>query len=166
MSTVQNQQDPLDREYAPGWRPAEGEVVRGVVVDLDLTQRDATYGGGEYPVVTIRLADAFSATTKHGTVTDEVGLHCLHSQLAGKLAAIRPKVGDSIGVKFVGEPVGEARAKRYRADMSTDGGGEPSGAFDWRDYAFPDDGEPDRQAPVSDVPADTAELDTNAERLR
>ena len=34
--TVQKvlQQDPLDRDYAPGWRPRPGEKVRGKLVDL------------------------------------------------------------------------------------------------------------------------------------
>lgn len=139
MSTEQKvHTDPLDREYAPGWRPAEGEIVRGTVVEIDNGSRDADYGGGHYPIVTIRLADGFAATTKDGTTSEEVALHAIHRQLAGKLAAIEPKVGDVIGVKYVGEPLGSARAKRYRVDRTVDGGGESSAEVNWSEYRFAD----------------------------
>ena len=124
--------DPLDREYAPGWRPAEGEIVRGTVVGI-------------------------------------------HRQLAGKLAAIEPKVGDVIGVKYVGEPLGSARAKRYRVDRTADGGGEPSAEVNWSDYRFADADAPtsvhaplDYEAEAATVAAEEAEqnaVDAAAEEV-
>lgn len=167
--------DPLDREYAPGWRPAEGEIVRGTVVGVDLGSRDLDYGGGHYPIVTLRLASGFAATLKDGTTSEEVALHAIHRQLAGKLAAIEPKVGDVIGVKYVGEPLGSARAKRYRVDRTSSGDGEPSAEVNWSDYRFADADTPtsvhaplDYEAEAATVAAEEAErsaLDAAAEEV-
>lgn len=158
--------DPLDREYAPGWRPAEGEIVRGTVVGVDLGSRDHDYGGGRYPIVTLRLAPGFAATIKDGTTSEEVALHAIHSQLAGKLAAIEPKIGDAIGVKYVGEPLGSARAKRYRVDRSTDGGGAPSAEVAWAEFRFADaDASPrvtSPNAPLTPSDRDESEAATEA----
>jgi hypothetical protein len=170
MSSLPHEQevDPLDREFAPGWRPDEGDKVRGTVVGIDLASRAAEYGGGEYPVVTIRLATGHSARTKDGLVTDEVALHAIHSALAGKFAALAPKVGDEIGVKFVGEPLGSARSKRYRVDRTVDGGGEPSAEVDWADYRFPGEELPehsrDLHRPLEDDSDATTQAAIEAER--
>ena len=48
--------------------------VRGTVVGIDLASRAQEYGGGKYPVVTIRLAAGHNARTKDGLVTDEVAI--------------------------------------------------------------------------------------------
>jgi hypothetical protein len=83
---VQTIQDELDRDFAPAWKPAPGDKVVGTVTDL--TSRDGEYG--TYPIVTLNTGDG------------EVALHCFHEVLANELARIAPKVGDQLGVKYVG----------------------------------------------------------------
>jgi hypothetical protein len=154
MSTVPHHPDPgadpLDRDYAPGWQPKPDDKVRGVVVDIDETTGKF---GGKYPVVTLRLAPGYSAKTKEGTVTDEVAVHAFHAALHGRLAALEPKVGDAVGIKFLGGPLEGARSYRYLVDKYHDGDGEPSAAVNWDDYMFPED-RPLPAPPKSDVPAE------------
>jgi hypothetical protein len=106
LTTIQDQ---LDREFAPAWKPAPGDKIVGTVTDL--TTRDGEYG--RYPIVTLN------------TGTGEVALHCFHEVLANELARIAPKVGDQVGVKYVGKDPDKGY-HRYRVRRGGDGD-----TFDW-----------------------------------
>ena len=123
MTTIQDQ---LDREFAPAWKPASGDKIVGTVTDL--TSREGEYG--TYPIVTLNTGDR------------EVALHCFHEVLANELARIAPKVGDRVGVKYVGKDPDKGY-HRYR--VRRDGDGD---TFDWGRFGVPD------TSPGSDAPAD------------
>ena len=99
---MSNLQDQLDADYAEAWKPAPGQSIVGVVVDV--TEREGAYG--RYPIVTLR--------TEAG---DERALHAFHEVLADELAKLAPKPGDEIGVKFLGKHP-ERKYYRYRARRS------------------------------------------------
>jgi hypothetical protein len=105
VSTIQDQ---LDKEFAPAWTPVAGDSIVGIVTDL--SSREGEYG--TYPIVTVRGDDG------------ERALHCFHEVLANELARIAPKVGDQLGVKYVGRHP-ERGYHIYRVRR----GGDES--FDW-----------------------------------
>lgn len=128
--------DPLDREYAAGWRPQSGEKVRGKLVDLSSRERDEAFGGGRYPILTLELAE--SARTKDGSVDDFVAVHALHEVLERELARIRPKLGDELGVLYQGKHP-ERGYHRYRVHRyGNDGAGFDWGAFGGEAGTAPD----------------------------
>jgi hypothetical protein len=113
--------DELDREYAPAWRPTPGDKLAGTVTDI--TARDGEYG--RYAIVTLNTGDG------------EVALHCFHEVLANEFARIAPKVGDEVGVKYVGKDPDKGY-HRYRVRRAGDGD-----SFDWGRYGAPDDPGPE-----------------------
>ncbi|MGH3032118.1 MAG: hypothetical protein ACRDNE_15410 [Gaiellaceae bacterium] len=137
--------DRLDTDYAEAWRPEPGEKLIGEVVSL--VEREGAYGA--YPVVTIRRDD--------GT---EAALHAFQTVAAEQLARARPKVGDRLGIKYIGERQGgERRYHDWRVVVDRD-----EAAVDWSRYA--EDGTPSGDPPASDVPADTAGLHAPLEESR
>jgi hypothetical protein len=79
----------MDVAYAEGWRPEPGDVVIGVITDLSNGWSDQTQTN--YPIVTL-----------HDEKTDkDVAVHAFHQVLRSKLNELRPKVGETIGIKFV-----------------------------------------------------------------
>jgi hypothetical protein len=116
---MSNLQDQLDAEFAPAWRPAPGEKVVGTVVALDT--RDGAFG--RYPIVTLN------------TGGEEVALHAFHEVLANELARLAPKIGDELGVKYLGQHT-EKGYHQYRVRRA---GG--SGGFAWGEFGTPDEGE-------------------------
>jgi hypothetical protein len=107
--------DRLDAEHAPGWRPAAGEKVVGTVVALD--EREGAYGS--YPIVTLNTAEG------------EVALHAFHEVLANELARVSPKLGDEIGVKYLGQHA-EKGYHQYRVRRADEGSD-----FNWGRYGAP-----------------------------
>jgi hypothetical protein len=80
--------DELLRPPAEGWRPDPGDVLIG-----DVTAIDEGRGFAErpYPVVTVR--------------TDEgefVAFHAFHTVAREELGKLEPKVGDRLGVSYLG----------------------------------------------------------------
>jgi hypothetical protein len=126
--------DRLDTDYAAAWRPASGEKIIGEVTALDM--RDGQFG--TYPIVTVRQDD--------GT---ELAMHCFHEVLSGELAKIAPKIGDRIGVKYVGRHP-ERGYHVYRVQRDGDDTG-----FAWNRFG----------ADTSDVPSDLAPGDTGYGQL-
>jgi hypothetical protein len=124
MTTIH---DELDREFAPAWKPQPGDKLAGVVTDL--STREGQYGA--YPIITIRSEDG------------EHAVHAFHEVLQNELARVAPKVGDGIGVKYIGKDLDKGY-HRYRVRRDGD-----SESFDWGRFGDPD------TASASDVPADT-----------
>lgn len=87
---------------ASGWRPEAGDVLVGIVDDLDLGWSDFR---GEYPIITVRATDGTkSENVKPG---ESVKVHCFHDVLFSRVQVLRPVPGETIGVQFHGkEPHG------------------------------------------------------------
>jgi hypothetical protein len=122
-------------EHAQAWRfDRDGAVIVGHVVGFG--EFDA--GWGPYPIVTLRLAD--------GT---ERAVHCQREVLSQELAKARPRVGERIGVKWLGQPAGK---KYHRYVVRID---RPAGStFDWARYVEGSDIE--QQPPGPTAPAAAA----------
>jgi len=71
------------------WKPAEGDVLEGTVVDV--ASRESEYSGG-YPVISVETDD--------GT---EWEFHGFHTVAAGELARLDPHTGDRIAIKYQGQ---------------------------------------------------------------
>jgi hypothetical protein len=126
--------DELDREFAPAWKPQPGDKLIGIVTDL--STRDGEYG--QYPIVTVRFEDG------------EFAAHAFHEVLQNELGRVAPKIGDHIGIKYVGKDPDKGY-HRYRVRRDGEGG-----SFDWGRFGYPD-AAPETAA-ASDVPADAEGL--------
>lgn len=104
----------LDADWAPAWRPEAGEKLVGEVTALD---KRTGYGGHEYAVLTVRAEDG-----------QEWSVHAFHSVLANELREAKPKVGERIGVKYLGqrEGAGGSSYHAYRVLIDRD-----QQAFEW-----------------------------------
>lgn len=80
----------LTAEFAEGWRPEEGDTLVGVVTDLSSAWSD--YTSSFYPIITVRKDDG-----------SEVAVHCFHHSLKTRMVALRPTVGEKIGIKYKGK---------------------------------------------------------------
>ena len=118
--------DALDRDFAPAWKPQPGDKLVGVITEL--SSRDGTYGN--YPIVTLR-----------DDAGNEWAVHAFHEVAANELARVAPKVGDHIGIKYLGKHP-ERNYHRYKVQRDRDA------AFDWSKFAGDDD------VPATDVPVD------------
>lgn len=70
-----------------GWRPEAGDQLTGKLTDI--TTGESEYG--RYPIVTI--------TTDTG---DEVAVHGFHHSLKNRLREMRPALGDTLTIKYLG----------------------------------------------------------------
>jgi hypothetical protein len=71
-----------------GWRPEPGEKLTGTVEDI-------TTGGGDfgrYPIVVL--------STKDG---EKFAVHAFHHTLKNRLVEMRPKVGHTLTITYLGE---------------------------------------------------------------
>lgn len=128
--------DALDKDYAPAWRPEPGDKLVGVVVDL--SEREGL--DGIYPIVTVRTDD--------GT---DVAFHAFHTVAANELAKLRPKIGDQIGIKYVGRIQGaNSRSSYHGYRVRTIG---TTQGVNWSRYG--DSEEPDAAPNVPVVATDT-----------
>lgn len=135
MSGTTAQQNQYDYEYAPGWVPKKNEVLEGTIVSIDTG--NSAYG--PYPIITVEQANG-----------SKKALHAFHQAIRGQLAARRPKVGDPIGIKYLGK---KKSANNFTYDVYRVMGGGSEG-FDWdaedkRNGVTPDDANP---ATDEDVP--------------
>lgn len=111
----------LDKANAPAWKPEPSDKIVGTIVALD----ERTNDYGTYPIVTLALDDG-----------SEVALHAFHSVFSSELARWRPKVGERLGVKYLGKVGGEDRSYHgYRVKVERVGGG----GVNWSQYGDPDD---------------------------
>jgi hypothetical protein len=119
-----NLADQLDAEFAPGWKPEPGDKIEGVITGL--SEREGNFG--KYPIATIRQDNG-----------EEIAAHCYHAVLASKLAELRPRVGERVALKYLGQvaKTGGGSYHSYRAVVD-----RPRGtAIDWGQY---DDGQQQR----------------------
>jgi hypothetical protein len=106
-------EDRLAEPLAEAWRPAPGESLIGRVVAVD--QRISSYDGVSlYPVVTVRREDGTTAA-----------FHGYHAVAKAELAKQAPRVGERIGIKYIGKRPGK-QYEHYRIVVDRDGP-----AIDW-----------------------------------
>jgi hypothetical protein len=74
--------------FAEAWKPEPGEKLVGVVVDLD--SRETEYG--RYAIVTLRTDEG-----------DERAVHAYHTVLAREFEKRTPRLGERLGVKYLGK---------------------------------------------------------------
>lgn len=78
----------LDAGDAPGWRPEEGSIIIGEVIGL--SKGWSEQGEKFYPIITI----------KDEATGEAVAVHGFHFVLQDRLSAVRPRVGERIGIKM------------------------------------------------------------------
>jgi len=80
----------LEQDLAPAWRPdqEDPDILIGEVLSIEL----GTSEYGPYPLLVVRSED--------GT---EKAVHAFHTVLRNELVKHRPKVGERIGIKYLGE---------------------------------------------------------------
>jgi hypothetical protein len=110
-----------DYDFAPAWMPKAGDVLEGTVASID--SGNSAYG--VYPIVTVEQEDG-----------EKRAVHCFHTTIRGQLGRIQPKVGDPIGIKYLGKKQSSTNKDRkydaYRV-VSDQGG------YDWsREVDQPD----------------------------
>lgn len=96
------------------WRPAAGEQLVGTV--LAITERESNYGG-TYPLIVVATDD--------GRAFD---VHAFEAVLLDELAKLRPRVGERVGIGYLGKH--ERGYHRYRVVVDRDS--QPS--VDWARY--------------------------------
>lgn len=72
-----------------GWQPEPGDVLTGEIVDISVGGRDSEYG--RYPIVVLSTKDS-----------GDVAVHAFHYDLKNRLRDMRPKVGHTLTVAFLG----------------------------------------------------------------
>lgn len=75
-------------DFAEAWRPEVGDVVEGKISSLSVGHSDY----GQHPIIEL--------TKEDGT---RVAIHAFHTTLRNKLAEVKPKVGNTLAVKYFGE---------------------------------------------------------------
>jgi hypothetical protein len=80
------------------WKPKAGDKLVGEISELD--ERTSEYG--TYPIVVVLTSDG-----------SERAFHAFHTVAKNELARQRPRVGDTIAVKYFGKDA-EAGYERYR----------------------------------------------------
>jgi hypothetical protein len=134
-------EDRLDADFPPAWRPEPGDKLVGEVVGVS----ERTGGYGSYPIVTLRCEDG-----------EEVAIHAFRTVLASRLADVKPRIGEQLGVKYEGEiDGGERRYHSYKLAID-----RPERTVDWSAYSE----DVPATEPVRDIPADMSELDTPTKR--
>ena len=101
-------------DYAPGWRPSEGDELVGELIETDTRQAEH----GDYPVLTFQTDD-----------DARVAVHAFHSVLRNGLAKLSPQVGDRVVIRYLGTKISRSTGRTFHAyRVSSDGPPKP---FDW-----------------------------------
>jgi hypothetical protein len=95
-----NQRTIADRveSFPEPWKPKVGDKLVGHISELD----ERTSEFGTYPIVTVLTSDG-----------DERAFHAFHTVAKNELSRQRPRVGDTLAVKYFGRDA-EAGYERYR----------------------------------------------------
>lgn len=147
--------DPEPERTAPeGWRPDEGDTLKGTVTELDWGWSD--FQNASYPLVTLK--------TDNGLVA----VHCFHTVLKDRVMRIRPEIGDRLEITFDGKqpskrnrgqevavytvlaPDRKQDAKAFWEDAEHRARGEKRKAD--REAANRDDAEPEGSGEDEDIP--------------
>lgn len=86
---VDRLRDELLREPAPAWRPQRGDVLIGEVVAIDERRG---FAERLYPIVTVL----------ENETGKEVAFHAFHTVAKDEILRLEPKVGDTIGIAYLG----------------------------------------------------------------
>lgn len=113
---------------AEGWRPEKGDLIVGVVEDMDVGWSDFR---GEYPILTIRPDKAQSK----GKTADleAVKVHCFHDVLFSRVLSLRPVPGETVGIQFHGKEPHKTKANQTVSRYTFKVAGraaDPSGMYD------------------------------------
>lgn len=105
----------MNFELAPGWRPAEGDVIVGKVTDL-ARQRSNVNEQAYYPIITVTVESPVTVAageneTRTAETGESVAVHCFHGVLKARIIELRPEVGDRLGIKFLSQTVRDKNAK-------------------------------------------------------
>jgi len=84
------------------WRPQPGDAVAGTIVAM--SDFDGQYG--TYPTVTLDTGGP-----------ELVMIHAFHAVLKGELARLKPVLGDTLGIKFLGKVDGKDY-QNYRVKLA------------------------------------------------
>jgi hypothetical protein len=143
MSTLENR---LEQGNARAWRPDQDDeaLLVGEVVDIDSGSSEYQ---GTYPILTVRKDDG-----------EEVAVHAFHTVLKNELVRQRPKAGERIGIKFLGEQATKPGSLYksfigYRVKVD-----RAAGDYDWSQVGA--EPEPEPAAPPVDIPADANDDDS------
>jgi hypothetical protein len=117
-------------EHAEAWRPEPGDRLVGEIVAI--SQGRSSYDARAYPILTVRSADA----------GEDLAVHAFQTVLLDELARERPKVGEVIGIKYLGEVVG-ARSTYRKYTVVID---RPDGEV-WDNFGAPEP-DPEPEGPV------------------
>ena len=101
---------------AIGWRPADGDELRGTVLGTKIASTDINGTPRDYPLVVVLMDEGKEIPDENGVAHDVIGIHCFHASLVGEMKAKRPQRGDRIYVKRIGEK-GEAKRKGWNAPI-------------------------------------------------
>lgn len=78
-------------EEPTGWRPEDGETLKGKVTGLDKGWSD--YANAFYPIVQVQ---------KDGS-SEVVNVHCFHAVLKRRMLSLSPKIGDKLEITYHGQ---------------------------------------------------------------
>lgn len=96
------------------WKPEPGDTLVGTVIEV--TTRESEFG--VYPLIGVMTEDG-----------GEYYLHCFHTVLTREIARRRPKIGDTIAVRFRGDH--ERGYKDYRVLVESPAPPEDPVIIDW-----------------------------------
>ncbi len=133
-----NLTEALDREFPEAWRPDPGDKLVGTLVDV--SEYDGGYGA--YPVLVIRGDDGA-----------EHAWHAMHSVARGEVGRLQPRIGERLGVKYLGKQISKSGVSYNGWRVAGDR--KPGDVIDLSAYAHDDDGPaPDVPVPSDAPPAD------------
>jgi hypothetical protein len=110
-----------DFEFAPAWRPRQGDILEGKV--LERSSRVTDYG--EYPILTL---EGEGGRIQGGElVSGEIAVHGVHTALKNQIEDKNPQPGDYVGILFQGkiERVDAEDFFGYRMRVERDNKPEP-----------------------------------------
>lgn len=91
----------LEAGEAPGWKPEEGDILVGTVVALSTGWSD--YKDGYYPIITVQPDPNDCKPYPPHSDSEEgqpVAIHGFQFVLEDRFTALKPTVGERIGVKM------------------------------------------------------------------
>lgn len=112
----------LDLQSAKGWRPKKGDELVGTLVSISRGWSD--WASAFYPILTVEKGD--------GSLTS---VHCFHSVLVNRVMDLKPRVGETVGIKCHGQEKtndGKRTVTLYSLDVARDASdpSDPYAAFE------------------------------------
>jgi hypothetical protein len=98
-------EDRLNVEPAEAWRPSPGGVLIGSLLEVRWL---SGYDERPYPLLIVRREPDGRA----------IGLHAFHQVLRDELRAQRPRLGERLGVRYLGRVDGRYEAYRLAIDRA------------------------------------------------